>query len=161
MSIEMIKVYVTVENKNNLITTIPFKGVKVQVEFNGGNVMKNLPAKFYCSDPFTQKALDESDQNGRLYILHQVIEEAGDSLRENRKAQAPVKEAVAEEPVFPPVMEGEGSENSGGEQRLEFDNLAEAITYIATTWGEQVENESQARKYIEEKTGIKPVIHKG
>ena len=69
-------------------------------------------------------------------------------------------------PGFPPddaaggdVSDGSG--NGAGGEKLEFDNLAEAITYIASMWGEQVENESQARKFIEEKTGVKPVIHKG
>lgn len=66
------------EVKNNLITTIPFKGVQVRVEFTGGNSMKNIPAKFYTRDPFTQRALDSSDQLGRLYSVHQVIKEAGD-----------------------------------------------------------------------------------
>lgn len=184
----MIKVYQTLECKNNVITTISFKGVKVKVEFKGGNVMKGIPARLYTNDPFVQKALDESDQNGRMYRFVQELPEAGDvktakapakrqtTKLANGKVENPEEPAHgmhtpdstdgtdAPEPGFPDPSDtedggGEGGDGSG--QKLEFENLAEAITYIAATWGEQVENESQARKFIEEKTGTKPVIHKG
>lgn len=186
----MIKVYQTIECKNNLITTIAFKGVKVKVEFKGGNIMKGIHARLYTKDPFVQKALDESDQKGRMYRFLQELPE-GDSgkgkeaVTQQPTQQQPVANAsrvvaesapkaadtVAEpEPGFPPptvvegdgsTQEGDGSTQEGAGQKFEFDNLADAITYIAATWGEQVENENQARKFIEEKTGVKPVIHKG
>lgn len=193
----MIKIYQTVQNQNNLITTIPFKGVKVQVEFTGGNVMKNIPAKFYCRDPFTMRALDESDQNGRLFRLLQVIEEEGDNkpkqpaapkqpattLPDFDSAQgtpAPKPEAPAQEPEQEPEPEpepapapepeqapeqadgeGETGEQPGGDDKLEFENLAAAVTYIASKYNEQVETENQVRKFIEEKEGRKCLIHKG
>ncbi len=193
----MIKVYQTVQNQNNLITTIPFKGVKVQVEFTGGNVMKNIPAKFYCRDPFTMKALDESDQNGRLFRLVQVIPEAGDNQPKKaavtqqptqQPAPAPKPELKDEdlaniinktgemqqtqEPAPQPAPapeptpeqadgEGEGSQDGGAADKAEFENLAAAITYIACKYNEQVESESQVRKFIEEKEGRKCLIHKG
>ena len=168
----MIKVYQTIECKNNVITTISFKGVKVKVEFKGGNVMKGIPARLYTKDPFVQKALDESDQKGRMYRFVQELPEANDGNSKAVAAQQPAPEKpadgvqkVAEDPTPafppPPVVEGDGNGDGAGEQKLEFDNLAEAITYIASMWGEQVENENQARKFIEEKTGVKPVIHKG
>lgn len=176
----MIKVYQTIECKNNVITTIAFKGVKVKVEFTGGNVMKNIPARLYTKDPFVQKALDESDQKGRMYRLVQEVPEEGDGKPEpagnaagtaavaDGGVKAPVTQETLDEPepgypkaeVAEPSGEAEGTAADGGE-KLEFENLAEAITYIAATWGEQVETESQARKLIEEKTGVKPVIHKG
>lgn len=168
----MIKIYVTCENKNNLITTIPFKGVKVQVEFTGGNVMKGLPAKFYCSDPFTQKALDESDQKDRLYRLVQVIPEESDGkpavASAPQVAEAPAAAddttgGTATDPNPDPVPdagEGDGS-GSAADEKLEFENLAEAVTYIAAHYGEQVESESQVRKFLEEKEGKKCIIHKG
>lgn len=178
----MIKIYVTCENKNNLITTIPFKGVKVQVEFTGGNVMKGLPAKFYCSDPFTQKALDESDQKDRLYRLVQVIPEESDgkpavaSAPQVAEAPAAADPEPAPEPPaddttggtttdpnpdpVPDAGEGDGS-GSAADEKLEFENLAEAVTYIAAHYGEQVESESQVRKFLEEKEGKKCIIHKG
>lgn len=180
----MIKVYQTIECKNNVITTISFKGVKVKVEFKGGNVMKGIHARLYTNDPFVQKALDESDQKGRMYRFVQELPEGNGGKKEAAVTQQPTRQAkpdgdplgvvekpdgepastVAEpEPGFPPptVVEGDGSNQEGAGQKFEFDNLAEAITYIAATWGEQVENENQARKFIEEKTGVKPVIHKG
>ena len=185
----MIKVYQTIECKNNVITTIMFKGVKVKVEFKGGNVMKGIHARLYTNDPFVQKALDESDQKGRLYRFIQELTEGGEQ-RPGADAPGVVARAGADAPGVvaragadaagvvaagraqgagepmpgfpsPAAIEGENDGVGAGEQRMEFDNLAEAITYIATTWGEQVENENQARKYIEEKTGVKPVIHKG
>lgn len=178
----MIKVYQTIECKNNVITTISFKGVKVKVEFKGGNVMKGIPARLYTKDPFVQKALDESDQKGRMYRFVQELPEGDDGKKEAAKrtagepagtvaetagtvaAGSGIDESAGGEPKpgFPETSvteEGKGGKAAGS--GLEFDNLAEAITYIATTWGEQVESESQARKFIEEKTGVKPVIHKG
>lgn len=191
----MIKVYATMEVKNNLITTIPFKGVQVRVEFTGGNSMKNIPAKFYTRDPFTQKALDSSDQLGRLYYVHQVIKEEGDDKPKQAAVQQPAAPAAdatgtvatgkapAPENPEPPAQEpapenpnpevpenpdaGEGAEDAGDSdgsataKKLEFENLAEAVNYIATKYGEQVESESQVRKFIEEKEGKKCLIHKG
>lgn len=183
----MIKVYATVEVKNNLITTIPFKGVKVHVEFTGGNSMKNIPAKFYARDPFTIKALDSCDQLGRLYYVHQTIKEEDDdqpqesgtvgSQAENGQKVHGEAEGLSAELVGGQAENGlkmhgeaeglpaggagiaEGAE--AGEKKLEFANLGEAITYIAAHYGEQVETESAARKLLEEKEGVKPVIHKG
>lgn len=196
----MIKIYQTVQNQNNLITTIPFKGVKVQVEFTGGNVMKNIPAKFYCRDPFTMRALDESDQNGRLFRLLQIIEEEGDNkpkqpaapkqpevkdeglaeiinkMENTAQQQEPKPEVPAQEPAKEPEPEpapepeqapeqtdgeGETGEQPGGDDKLEFENLAAAVTYIASKYNEQVETENQVRKFIEEKEGRKCLIHKG
>lgn len=154
----MIKVYATTEIKNNLITTIPFKGVQVRVEFAGGNSMKNIPAKFYTRDPFTQRALDSSDQLGRLYYHYQDIKEAEDA-----PAVTPAVEAPKEAPSnAAPQVENpeEVSLETAGETPLEFGNLGEAITYIASKYGEQVETENAARKFIHEKEGIKVVIHK-
>lgn len=173
----MIKVYQTIECKNNVITTIAYKGVKVKVEFKGGNMMKGIPARLYTKDPFVQKALDESDQKGRMYRFVQEMPEDGDA-KPTKKAPVkrtaskaagseatpgPEKTQDAPKPGFPEpgVTEGEEVQGEEGSQKLEFDNLAEAITYIAATWGEQVESEGQARKYIEDKTGVKPIIHKG
>lgn len=184
----MIKVYATMEVKNNLITTIPFKGVQVRVEFTGGNSMKNIPAKYYTRDPFTQKALDSSDQLGRLYYVHQVIKEEGDDKPKQAAVQQPAAPAAdatgtvatgkapapenpeppAQEPApenpNPEVPENPDAGDSDGSataEKLEFENLAEAVNYIATKYGEQVESESQVRKFIEEKEGKKCLIHKG
>lgn len=170
------------EVKNNLITTIPFKGVQVRVEFTGGNSMKNIPAKFYTRDPFTMKALDSSDQLGRLYYVAQVIKEEGDNKPQPAVAQQPTPQQPAPEtpaqepqntvnepepapepapaPDPAPAGEGEGDGSAAGE-KLEFENLAEAVNYIATKYGEQVETENQVRKFIEEKEGKKCLIHKG
>lgn len=162
----MIKIYVTCENKNNLITTIPFKGVKVQVEFTGGNVMKGLPAKFYCSDPFTQKALDESDQKDRLYRLAQVIPEESEQAADPGgktagHGQMADGRGQAANSDFEPTNASSDSDGSAAGEKLEFENLAEAVTYIAAHYGEQVESESQVRKFLEEKEGRKCLIHKG
>ena len=144
------------------------------MEFKGGNVMKGIPARLYTNDPFVQKALDESDQKGRLYRFVRDLPEEGDkkpvqpALRQSGKSSvgkaeipataSPVQqEPDAPKPGFPASSE---AQDDGGVKQ-EFDNLADAITYIATTWGVQVESESQARKFIEEKTGVKAVIHKG
>lgn len=177
----MIKVYQTIECKNNLITTIPFKGVKVKVEFKGGNIMKGIHASLYTNDPFVQRALDESNQKGHMYRFVREVKEAGDEKSEaavqppqQKKQPNPENPAdtdidpnphfpATEPPVTtePPVSEGEDGKGADGATKYEFDNLAEAITFIAANWGEQVENANQARKFIEEKTGVKAVIHNG
>lgn len=178
----MIKVYQTIECKNNVITTITFKGVKVKVEFKGGNMMKGIPARLYTRDPFVQKALDESDQKGRMYRFVQELPEGNESKKEAAASQQPTRQPATEQPGADTPGTGAEPENPAADAAgtaaepepenpqdgwktadhgLEFDNLAEAITYIAATWGEQVESENQARKFIEEKTGMKPVIHKG
>ncbi len=155
--------------------------------------MKNIPAKFYTRDLFTQKALDSSEQNGRLFRLYQTIAEAGDNapaasqtvkqpvtLRsqpksvtpENQEPVTPPQEPVTpenqepapQEPVTPETPEdtqGDGDKGGDAGEKLEFNNLGEAITYIASKYGVQVETENAARKLIEEKEGVKPVIHKG
>lgn len=208
------------EVKNNLITTIPFKGVQVRVEFTGGNSMKNIPAKFYTRDPFTQRALDSSDQLGRLYYLHQTIKEASDAQPApaapagaaeapavdtagtgaagttgdaGKKAastkkpdtttvttpstpEAPAPETPAGNGTEAPAVDtaGTGASGttgtqadgvSGGQEqpgdKLEFENLAAAITYVASKYGEQVETDSAVRKLIADREGVKVVIHKG
>lgn len=178
------------EVKNNLITTIPFKGVHVRVEFAGGNSMKNIPAKLYTRDPFVMKALDSSDQLGRLFYVHQVVKEEGDEDTQTIKTAAePAGAAAAGRPVVSNNLaqgsvakgkpepkeqdpaagspddskdgeDGEGA-GSGGDGKLEFENLGEAINYIATKYGVQVESAPQARKTIEEHEGKKVVIHNG
>ena len=190
------------EVKNNLITTIPFKGVQVRVEFTGGNSMKNIPAKFYTRDPFTQRALDSRDQLGRLYYLHQTIKEASDAPANapapagnaagttakgaGTAANAGKKAATTKKPdtktvTTPPAPEtpesdppagetagttanpGEGAPDAGEQDgdKLEFENLAAAITYVASKYGEQAETDAAVRKIIADKEGVKVVIHKG
>ncbi len=163
----MIKIYVTVENKNNLITTIPFKGLSVRVEFTGGNVMKNIPAKLYCNDAFVQKALDESDQNGVLYRLKDTIPEEGDKTPAIAQVKNPVTDAQTsgdskQEPATETETHQEpATEVDGASDKLEFDNLGEAITYVAAHYQVQAETEAQVRKIIDEQEGRKCIIHKG
>lgn len=203
----MIKIYRTVLNQNNLITTIPFKGVKVRVEFTGGNMMRGIPAKFYTNDRFTQRALDESDQYGRLFTLEKAVAEEGDVEPAGKAAGTVVQPAsatatksqgtvVVETPLgsgsatpaggqgngdsadggaaaeLQPAENGTeqpdetgGNEQGAGEREsadnLEFDNLGEAITYIAAHYGIQVETAYQARNVIREQAGVKAVIHNG
>ena len=76
-------------------------------------------------------------------------------------AQKPAKEPEPEPAPEQTDGEGETGEQHGGDDKLEFENLAAAVTYIASKYNEQVETENQVRKFIEEKEGRKCLIHKG
>lgn len=162
----MIKVYATIEEKNNVILTIPYKKMKIKATFENGNVFKGIPAKLYTNDPFVQKALDESPMCGKLYKLAQTIKEQKDNDTTDGQKDGKTTDGITN------VVPEEGKTTSGktGKQKrdaeltneppkLDFADAAEAIAYIAGNYQVQVTNESDARKFLKEK-GVTAVIHK-
>lgn len=128
----MIKEYEIIdENKNNVIIHIPFKGIQVKVEFSGGNNYKGVRAHLYTRDKFIQKVLDESDLKGKMYRLKRTIEESGDAV-----SDAPVEKK---------------EEKKKKEKDLNFQNLAEAITYIAAKYSVACETKQDVAQVLESK----------
>lgn len=128
----MIKEYEIIdENKNNVIIHIPFKGIQVKVEFSGGNNYKGVRAHLYTRDKFIQKVLDESDLKGKMYRLKRTIEESGDAA--------------------PDVAVEKKEEKKKKEKDLNFQNLAEAITYIAAKYSVACETKQDVAQVLESK----------
>lgn len=134
----MIKVYAIIGEKNNVVLDIPYGAMKVRVNFQGGNIFRGIPAKMYTKDPFIERVLDNSDLNGKLYRLIKTIPEASDNPAK-KEAKGDTKKTK------------ENKKNTTAQNDLKFDNAAEAIEYIATTYNEQVENESEAIAFLTEK----------
>lgn len=129
----MIKEYEIIdENKNNVIVHIPFKGIQVKVEFSGGNNYKGVRAHLYTRDKFIQKVLDESDLKGKMYRLKRTIEESGDAAPD-----------VA--------VEKKEEKKKKKEKDLNFQNLAEAITYIAAKYSVACESKEDVAQVLESK----------
>ena len=129
----MIKEYEIIdENKNNVIIHIPFKGIQVKVEFSGGNNYKGVRAHLYTRDKFVQKVLDESELKGKMYRLKRTIEESGDA-----------------EPDAP--VEKKEEKKKKKEKDLNFQNLAEAITYIAAKYSVACESKEDVAQVLESK----------
>lgn len=129
----MIKEYEIIdENKNNVIIHIPFKGIQVKVEFSGGNNYKGVRAHLYTRDKFIQKVLDESDLKGKMYRLKRTIEESGDAATD-----------VA--------VEKKEEKKKKKEKDLNFQNLAEAITYIAAKYSVACESKEDVAQVLESK----------
>lgn len=163
----MIKVYQLTALQNNYIVSIPFKGVKVRCEFKGGNIAKGIYARLYTNDLFKQMAIEQCEMNGKMWKLVEKVKEAGDV--EPVKKPATNKPAPSKNPTTEPqkpadstqdVTEPGDQETPADEGTKDFANLAEAILFIASTFGQQVETEAQARKVLKD-NGIKAVIHKG
>jgi len=183
----MLKIYQLRLKQNSFEITLKYKGVGVRVAFVDGNTYNGTPAKCYTSDPFKQKAIEASQMfKDRDIVLERTVEDASDrkaaaqkAARVNaRPARASVtgnkaqaknpKPAKKPEPVKvpeptkepEPVKETETVKTDDGTTAMKFDNLGEAIQYIAQNFQIQVQTESEARKLLKEH-GINPTIKKG
>ena len=182
----MIKLYKLCRRQNNFSITLNYKGVKVRVSFTGGNTLKNIPAKSYVSDPFSQRAIEASQMfiNHEI-VIEKVIQEPGDNkqpvavqTRKVVKKTAPLqtnktpnagttapKPAPKPEPKPDPAPEDEipvepGETDTDGNNTMEFASSGEAILYIAQQWQETAKTEKQAREILKAH-GINPKIKKG
>ena len=180
----MLKIYRLNKVQNNYIVNLEFAGVTVRVEFTGGNISKDTPAKKYTNDKFTQMAIENSDQfKDGTFILEREIEEESDK---SAAASAPAGmgtspdgngagffgsgTASASDLREKGMLLGQDdktSQNAGtpdagtdDTQKLEFDNLADALVYAAQNFNVQAESEPAVRKVFAEH-GIKVTIHKG
>ena len=174
----MLKIYQLRLKQNTFEVTLKYKGVGVRVAFVDGNTYNGIPAKCYTSDPFKQRAIENSQMfKDKDIVLERTVEEESDrkaaaakaakaaAVKSARKVamvtgngqQAPKTEtAKAPETTKAPEPSAEGD----GSTAMTFDNLGEAIQYIAKTWQIQVQKESEARKVLKEH-GINPTIKKG
>lgn len=164
----MIKQYQLNKRQNNFDITLNYKGVKVKVSFSGGNTYKGILPTCYEKDLFRQRAIEASQLfKDREIVLKRTIAEAGYSkqavaVQAKKVAVAPktVAKKVAPKPAVqhpaqdPPLDEGDGT------QAMEFQNLGEAIIYIAQNWQQQAKTEKEAREILKAH-GINPKIKKG
>ena len=151
----MIKVYLLRKAQNNYEVTIPYKSVKVRLAFTDGNVHNGVPARLYTNNEFKQKAIEASQLfKNQEIVLEKTIPEAEDSVAKDPTGGK--LEPVAKEPTGE-NFEPEVKEPTG--EKLEFASLADAIVYVAQTFGEQATTEKEVRKILAGH-GQKATIHK-
>ena len=166
----MIKVYELRALQNNYIVSIPFKGVTVRCEFKDGNIAKGIHARLFTNDSFKQMAIEHCELNGRVWKLVETVKEPEDEAAEQRAAQKATAQKTSAKPEAqapagdntqePVIDEAEQDGAADKANTMEFANLAEAIVYVATNYGLQVESAAQARQLLKD-NGIKAVIHNG
>lgn len=179
----MLKIYQLRKPQNSFEVTLKYKGVGVRVTFVDGNTYNDIPAKCYTSDPFKQKAIENSQMfKNREIVLERTVEEkepkkptVSQPVRAQRTSRIGAQvRPVAPKPAAPaapvaPVVEdsGQGPEppaedagEGGGENEVTFNSLSEAIVSIMQKYGKEVRTESEARKFLKEQ-GITAHIKKG
>lgn len=161
----MIKVYQLNALQNNFYVSIPFKGCQVQVKFEKGNVSKGIYARLYTNDKFVQRAVEASEMYGKMFRLVETVAEPGDELEKTKKKVSKPAPAATQQPESPaqepePAPAPDPAPSTDGAEKKEFANLAEAITFIATNYQQQVTTEGEARNVLKEH-GILPVIKRG
>ncbi len=178
----MLKIYQLRKPQNSFEVTLKYKGVGVRVTFVDGNTYNDIPAKCYTSDPFKQKAIENSQMfKNREIVLERTVEDknpkkptVSQTVRAQRSSRigAPVKPAApkpaAPKPVAPAVEDPEpepeppveDTGESSGENEVTYNSLSEAIVSIMQKYGKEVRTENEARKFLKEQ-GITAHIKKG
>lgn len=177
----MLKIYQLRLKQNTFEVTLKYKGVGVRVAFVDGNTYNGVPAKCYTNDPFKQRAIENSQMfKDKEIVLERTVEEESDRkghaakfVKVSRKAVTGTgssRQAVNPNPAPKPDPEPaltpdpektpETVTDGDGTQAMTFDNLGEAIQYIAREWQIPVQKESEARRVLKEH-GINPTIKKG
>ncbi|UKK52154.1 hypothetical protein L6472_06120 [Prevotella sp. E13-17] len=167
----MLKVYQLRRNQNSFDVTFKYRGVSVRCEFVDGNTYNGTPAKCYTRDEFKQRAIEASElYKNKEIILERQVEEASDIAKKAAKAAARAAKADLGNSTPPPPTPTPPStptptvddEDPGGDgmQKMTFDNLGEAIQYIAANWQVQVQSEAEARAFLKEHQ-IQPTIKRG
>lgn len=177
----MLKIYQLRKPQNSFEVTLKYKGVGVRVTFVDGNTYNDIPAKCYTSDPFKQKAIENSQMfKNREIVLERTVEDketqkptVSQPVRAQRTSRigaqvrpvAPKPAAPVAPAVEPPTFEesqGEAPDagEGGGENEVTFNSLSEAIVNIMQKYGKEVRTESEARKFLKEQ-GITAHIKKG
>ena len=169
----MIKIYQLRKVQNSYEVTLHYKGVQVRVAFTGGNVYKGTMPRLRTDNAFKMKAIESSEMfKNKEVVVVRTIETKHEEptvvkpqrkvvMRPDRRV-APVSMKTAGKPVDADVADTvlEPNEDGSGEASMTFDNLGEAIQYIAQTWEVGVKSEAEARKVLKEH-GITPRIKKG
>lgn len=173
----MLKIYQLRKPQNSFEVTLKYKGVGVRVTFVDGNTYNDIPAKCYTSDPFKQKAIENSQMfKNREIVLERTVEDknpkkptVSQTVRAQRSSRigAPMKPAtpkpvapVVEDPEPEPTPADEATGEGGGENEVTYNSLSEAIVNIMQKYGKEVRTESEARKFLKEQ-GITAHIKKG
>lgn len=170
----MLKIYQLRKKQNSFEITLQYKGVGVRVSFVDGNTYNDIPAKCYTNDKFKQMAIENSQMfKNKEIVLERQVEEASDRKVAAKKValqQKKVKKAAPAKPAPQkpaPEQEPQESEQNpepakdgDGLEKKTFDNLAEAIQFIATNYQVQVTTPNEARNFLKEH-GIKATIKQG
>lgn len=167
----MLKIYQLRLKQNIFEVTLKYKGVGVRVAFVDGNTYNGTPAKCYTSDPFKQLAIENSQmfKNKEIILERSVPDESDRKLEEARKAaQAKLAakraaiQTAAPKPENQPNPEGDasGTTTEDGTKVMVFDNVGEAILYVAQHFQQQAQTEKEAREILKA-NGINPRIKKG
>ena len=147
----------------------------MRVAFVDGNNYREIPAKCYTRDPFKQRAIENSQMfKDKEIVLERAIEEESDRKKaptqtaksqDQQNAGPDARQSVGAAGDTPTVEPGAATESPGagtddGIEKKVFDNLAEAIQFIAATYQVQVQTANEARNFLKEK-GIKATIKQG
>lgn len=184
----MIKQYKLLKKQNNFEIILHYKGVKVRVNFSGGNTYKGIPPKCSERDVFKQKAIENSQLfKDREIVLERTIAEPGDGkqavavqTKKEKEVKPRMAVKVVKKPADTPATKPQGTEPENlatkpqgtpepagdaagtvaeGESK-EFANLGEAILFIAQNWQVTATTEKEAREILKAH-GINPKIKKG
>lgn len=185
----MLKVYQLRLKQNVFDVTLKYKGVGVRVTFADGNTYNGTPARFYTNDKFKQRAIESSKMFlDKDIVLERTVEEPGDKktpaptavkrVRKSvikpiakpveKKAPAPEPPQTPQEPVDQvpdqgenaPDQEPDGNKGGADNNEMTFENLGEAILFIAQKFQQQVTTDKEAREILKA-NGIIPHIKKG
>lgn len=179
----MLKIYRLNKKQNTFEVTLKFKGVGVHVSFVDGNTYNGTPAKCYTNDAFKQRAIEASQMfKDREITLERTVEEKSDRKAADTKAAARVVVKPAPKPA--PKAAGktsgkgkasdtskagkQGKQTPKQEQKPEsekepekvFDNLGEAILYIAQNYDQDIQDEAEVLDFLKA-NGVNAVIKKG
>ena len=179
----MLKIYRLNKKQNTFEVTLKFKGVGVHVSFVDGNTYNGTPAKCYTNDAFKQRAIEASQMFKDMEItLERTVEDGSDRKAAEAKAAAKVVAKPAPKPA--PKAAGktsgkgkatdtgktgkQGKQTSRQETKTEtekepekvFDNLGEAILYIAQNYDQDIQDEAEVLDFLKA-NGVNAVIKKG
>lgn len=165
----MLKIYQLRLPQNTFEVTLKYRGVGVRVSFTDGNNYRDIPAKCYTNDPFKQRAIEASKMfKDKDIVLERTVAEKSDQQKKIAPKPSPAPNPSPEpspapnpspEPPQAPNQASEQTDDNTGNE-MTFDGTAEAIQYIATNFGEQVQTVNEARKFLKDK-GIVAHIKQG
>ena len=175
----MLKIYRLNKKQNTFEVTLKFKGVGVHVSFVDGNTYNGTPAKCYTNDAFKQRAIEASQMfKDREITLERTVEEKSDRKATDTQAAVKVVAKPAQKPAPKTAgkTSGKGKASDTGkagkqgkqtpkqEQKPEpekvFDNLGEAILYIAQNYDQDIQDEAEVLDFLKA-NGVNAVIKKG
>ena len=175
----MLKIYRLNKKQNTFEVTLKFKGVGVHVSFVDGNTYNGTPAKCYTNDAFKQRAIEASQMfKDREITLERTVEDGSD--RKDAEAKAAAKVVAKPAPKPAPKAAGKTSgkgkasdtskagkqgkqtpkKESEKEPEKVFDNLGEAILYIAQNFDQDIQDEAEVLDFLKA-NGVNAVIKKG